>query len=112
MDTLVYLENNNGKIHRISLEAIAAAQSLGSELGSSVGAIVIGDAAETLGSHASGFDIAEVLTISCGQLSSYSADGYSAALAQMIAPRIAAAGPARAPRGARPIGPVDLRRAP
>lgn len=84
MDILVYLENNNGKIHRISLEAIAAAQSLGSELGSSVGAIVIGDAAETLGSHASGFDIAEVLTISGGQLSSYSADGYSAALAQII----------------------------
>ncbi len=84
MDILVYLENNNGKIHRISLEAVAAAQSLGSELGQSVGAIAIGEGAEILGAQASGLDIAEVLTVSGDQLNTYSADGYSAALAQII----------------------------
>lgn len=84
MDILVFLENNNGKIHRISLEAIAAAQSIGQELGLSVGAIAIGDGADSLGSEASGLDLAEVLTVSNDHLNSYSADGFSAALAQVI----------------------------
>ena len=84
MDILVYLENNNGKIHRISLEAVAAAQSVGSELGLSVGAVSIGDSAEALASEAAGLDLAEVLTVSADALNAYSADGYSAALAKVI----------------------------
>lgn len=84
MEILVYLENNNGKIHRISLEAVAAAQSVGSELGLTVGAVAIGDGAEALASEASGLDLAEVLTVSADSLASYSADGYSAALAKVI----------------------------
>jgi electron transfer flavoprotein alpha subunit len=95
MDILIYLENNNGNIHRISLEAVAAGQSLAKKLGLSFGAVAIGDGCDSLGVEASKMNLNDVITISNDQLKMYSADGYSSALAKVIdaeSPQIIVAG--------------------
>ena len=42
MDILVVIEDNNGKIHRMGLESIAAAQSISKDKGFSIGVLVMG----------------------------------------------------------------------
>ena len=59
MDILVVLENNRGTLHRMSKEAVSAAQSLGE----SVSALAIGANADGLAEELSGIDLAEVITV-------------------------------------------------
>ena len=54
------LEETNGKIHRMSLEAIAGAQSLASESELTVAALAIGRNADKLAEQASQFDLNEI----------------------------------------------------
>ena len=51
MDILVVLEDKNGRIHRMSLEAIAGAQQIGSECGLSIGILAFGKNASALGDY-------------------------------------------------------------
>ena len=84
MDILIILEDNNGKIHRMGLESIAAAQKMADSLGFSMGAVVLGSNADVLAEEASEYNIGEVIKINDSLLGSYSADGYAEAVKQII----------------------------
>ena len=55
MDILVVLEGANGAIHRISKEALAAAQALGKDLNQKVSVLAFGKNADNLAKEASSF---------------------------------------------------------
>ena len=80
MNILVVLEDNHGSLHRLSREAGAGAQ----KLGGSVTALAIGKNAGFLASELSSYELEEILTVEHDLLSSYSADGYSEVVTQVI----------------------------
>ena len=80
MDILVVLEDNRGTLHRMSKEAVSAAQSLGE----SVSALAIGANADGLAEELSGIDLAEVITVNHSLVSSYNADGYAEVVKQVV----------------------------
>ena len=84
MDILVVMEDNNGKIHRMGLESIAAAQSISKDKGFSIGVLVMGGNAEGLATEVSKYDVSEVLKLNNDIISSYSSDGYAEAVKQVI----------------------------
>jgi len=84
MNILVVLENKNGSIHRMSLEAISGAQQIGKECGLSVGLLAMGENASALAAEAFQYSVEEVLTVENEFLNTYTADGYSAAVTQVI----------------------------
>jgi len=84
MDVLIVLEDNNGKIHRMGLESIAAGQRLSNEMGLTAGALVLGGNADGLADQASKYQLGEVVKVNDALLGSYSADGYSEAVKQII----------------------------
>jgi len=91
MDILVVLENNQGSLHRLSKEAIVAAQ----KLGKSVTALVMGSDSDKIVGHLTGYDLEKVITVGHDLVSSYNADGYSEVVRQVTescSPNIIAAG--------------------
>ena len=84
MDILIVLEENNGQIHRMGLESIAAGQRLSDEMGLTAGALVLGGNADGLADQASKYQLGEVIKVNDALLGSYSADGYSEAVKQII----------------------------
>jgi len=84
MDILIVLEENNGQIHRMGLESIAAGQRLSDEMGLTAGALVLGGIADGLADQASKYQLGEVVKVNDALLGSYSADGYSEAVKQII----------------------------
>jgi len=84
MDILVVLEGANGAIHRISLEALTAAQALGKDNNQKVSVLAFGKDAGNLAKEASNFNIDEVLLVEDDKLNSYSADGYAEAIKQIV----------------------------
>ena len=84
MDILIVLEESNGQIHRMGLESIAAGQRLSDEMGLTAGALVLGSNANALADQASKYQLGEVLKVNDALLESYSADGYSEAVKQII----------------------------
>ncbi|MEE9167239.1 MAG: electron transfer flavoprotein subunit alpha/FixB family protein [Candidatus Neomarinimicrobiota bacterium] len=84
MDILVVAENKNGGIHRMSWEALAAAQSLAKELDLTTALLVMGY--EVSGAVETGVskDVDELLVLRHPLLAHYSADGFSEALNQVI----------------------------
>jgi len=84
MDILVVLGDNNGTIHRMGIESIAAAQHMADSLGLSAGAMVMGKNADSLATEASGYSIDEVLSVNHELLNDYSSDGYAEAVKQVI----------------------------
>jgi len=84
MDILIVLEENNGQIHRMGLESIAAGQRLSDEMGLTAGALVFGGNSDGLADQASKYQLGEVLKVNDALLEAYSADGYSEAVKQII----------------------------
>ncbi len=84
MNILVVLEDNNGAIHRMSLEAIVAAQEISSKLKSKITVLAIGRNADVLALEASKYELNEILKINSSSLNSYSSDGYAIAIEQII----------------------------
>ena len=84
MDILIVLEESNGQIHRMGLESIAAGQRLSDEMGLTAGALVLGGNADGLADQASKYQLGEVVKVNDALLESYSADGYSEAVKQII----------------------------
>ncbi len=84
MDILIVLEESNGQIHRMGLESIAAGQRLSDEMGLTAGALVFGGNSDGLADQASKYQLGEVLKVNDALLESYSADGYSEAVKQII----------------------------
>lgn len=84
MDILVVLEQKNGTMHRASMEAIAAGQSLAQDLGQTVSVLAMGEDISQMAQAAATKDVSEVLTAEHPLLKDYSADGYAKALTQVI----------------------------
>tara|TARA_B100001287_G_scaffold231326_1_gene202127 strand:+ start:31 stop:996 length:966 start_codon:yes stop_codon:yes gene_type:complete len=84
MDILVVLEDLNGKIHRLSLEAIVGAQKLSASQNLNIAALAIGSNANELASAASKYNIDKVLKVTNDLVSDYSSDGYTEVVRQVI----------------------------
>jgi electron transfer flavoprotein alpha subunit len=84
MSILLVLEEREGKISRISWEAHAAAQQLGSNLSMPVTAVVIGAQTESLAAEVAAKHVGKVIRLEHALLSPYTPDGYVTALAQLI----------------------------
>jgi electron transfer flavoprotein alpha subunit len=84
MDILVVLEESKGTIHRMSIEAVVAAQTIGQGLNMSTGALALGPKASVMAEQASGYQLNEVFTLTHDQLATYSAEGYATAVARAI----------------------------
>ena len=78
---LAVLEQRGGVLHKMALEALAAAQQLGTELNLPVSAAVLGGGGEAL----TGYKIDKVHVIKHDLLNDYTPDGYTLALKQLIA---------------------------
>jgi electron transfer flavoprotein alpha subunit len=84
MDILVVLEGANGAIHRISKEALVAAQALGKDINQKVSVLVFGKNSNNLSKEASGFNVNEVILVKDDNLNSYSADAYAETIKQVV----------------------------
>jgi electron transfer flavoprotein alpha subunit len=82
MSIFLVLEDRGGKVTRASWEAAAAAQKLAA--GTDVTAVVIGAQTEALAGEAAGRGFAAVIRLEHPLLTQYTADGYVAALHQLI----------------------------
>jgi electron transfer flavoprotein alpha subunit len=84
MSVLVVMEQSGGAWHRMSWETIAAGQELGAALGKPVSAAVVGSGIGSLAQEAAGKKLEKVHAVEHELLGTYSADGYTAALAELI----------------------------
>ena len=81
---LVFIEHKNCVLNKISLEAIAAAQSIGKDLGLQVSAIIPCDKDCALAQEISQYNLEKVIVIKNEKLSIYTPDGYADAWEQII----------------------------
>jgi electron transfer flavoprotein alpha subunit len=81
---LVVIEQREARISRISWEALAAAQSLGAQLGLPVAATIPGAQTESLATELAGKALAKVIRVEHPLLSAYSPDGFTLALEQLV----------------------------
>jgi electron transfer flavoprotein alpha subunit len=81
---LLVLEERGGRISRISWEAVAAGQRLGSQLGLPVTAAVVGAQTESLAAEAAARPLIKIARVEHPLLAHYTADGYTLALEQLI----------------------------
>ena len=79
---LVFIEHRNGTINKSSLEAIAAAQSLGGQLAQTVMPVVLGS--DAAAHEIAGYDVAKVINAANEKLTDYTSDAYADALAQVV----------------------------
>src|ERR1700722_20112607 len=84
MSILVILEQQGGKWHRMSWETLAAAQQFGASLGVPVEAAVVGAGVGALAADAATKKVAKVYAVEHDLLKEYTADGYSAAVEELI----------------------------
>ncbi|RMF10701.1 MAG: electron transfer flavoprotein subunit alpha/FixB family protein [Candidatus Neomarinimicrobiota bacterium] len=84
MDILVFLENQQGTLHRISREAVVAAQEFAREPGLSVAAFWLGTLPPGVAEELNALGVAEWIQVSSPVLNDYSADGYTAAFCELI----------------------------
>jgi electron transfer flavoprotein alpha subunit len=82
---LVILEQRDGKLHKMALEAVAAGQQMGEELGLPVFAAVPGSGVEATAQTLSGYQLEKIHAVDHELLKDYTPDGYSIALGQLIA---------------------------
>jgi electron transfer flavoprotein alpha subunit len=81
---LAVLEQRDGALHKMSLEALAASQQIGAELDLPVFAAVIGKGVEAVAPSLAGYKLARVHAIEHDLLEQYTPDGYAAAVKQLI----------------------------
>ena len=79
---LVFIEHRNGAVNKSSLEAVAAAQKLGGELGQSVTAVVLAN--EAVAQDIAGCDVVKVIHATNEKLGEYTPDAYADALEQIV----------------------------
>jgi electron transfer flavoprotein alpha subunit len=82
---LVVIEQQKGRIGRISWEAVAAGSLVGAKLGLPVNAAVIGADTSALAAEAAGKALARVVRVEHALLEPYTSDAFSMALDQLIA---------------------------
>ncbi len=81
---LVVLEQRDGVLHKLSLEALSAAQQIGAALNARVFAGVPGSGVEAVAQTVAGYKLDKVHAIDHPLLTPYTPDGYTAALKQLI----------------------------
>jgi len=82
--TLVFVEHRNGALNKTSLEAIAAAQSLGSQLQQPISAVLLGSDVGALAQEIAGYDLVKVVTATNDKLAEYTPDGYTDAMERVV----------------------------
>ena len=81
---LVFIEHKGGVANRSSLEAIAAAQALGSQLQQSVSAVVLGADVAGLAQEIAAYDVAKVICATNAKLADYTPDAYADGMEQIV----------------------------
>ncbi len=79
---LVFIEHKAGTLNKTSLEAIAAAQKLGSDTGQKVSAVVLG--APAVAQEIAAYDLEKVISADHARLAEYTPDAYADALEQVV----------------------------
>src|SRR5580765_8836028 len=85
MKILVITEQRQGKWNNTSFETLAAAQQIAAAKSGNVSALVIGKGVDALATELAGKNVDEVLQVEHDLLDSYTPDGYTVALKQVIA---------------------------
>lgn len=81
---LVFIEHRDGVVSKTSLEAIAAAQNLGSQLQQEVSAVIVGADPNTLAQDIAAYDLAKVICAANAKLADYTPDGYTDAVERVV----------------------------
>jgi electron transfer flavoprotein alpha subunit len=81
---LVVLEQKNGALGRISIEALAAGQALAAMIGGDCAAALPGESTGTIANELTSKALARIYTLDHPLLKQYTPDGYNAALQQLI----------------------------
>jgi electron transfer flavoprotein alpha subunit len=81
---LVIAEQREGKLNRVSLETLSAAQAISSQTGWTIEAAVIGANIDAIAQEIAKIKLAKVYAIEAAPLEHYTADAYVAALKQFI----------------------------
>jgi len=82
---LVIVEQQQGKLNRVSWETIAAAQAIARDTGWAVEAAVVGNNIAAVAAEVSAKKLAKVYVLDALQLERYTPDAFAAALKQLIA---------------------------
>ena len=80
----VVMQHREGRLHRMSREAIAAAQKLAKGVGGTVEAVVLGSGVGTVAGEVASFDLAGVRVADAAELEQYTPGGYVSALAPSL----------------------------
>jgi electron transfer flavoprotein alpha subunit len=81
---LVFIEHRDCVLNRVSLEAIAAAQSIGKDFGLSVSAVISCNKDCGLAQEIAGYDLEKVIVAKNEKLAQYTPDGYADAWTDVI----------------------------
>ena len=81
---LVVLENQRGKIHPFSIEAVAAGQKFAEKLNCELSILCFGEKVDELKSQAQSFKANKLILAQHTMIDMYSADGYSKVLSDII----------------------------
>jgi electron transfer flavoprotein alpha subunit len=84
MKILLITEQREGKWNNVSFETLAAAQQIASQTSATVSGVVVGKGVAVLADELAGFQLDEVLLIEHDLLETYTPDGFSIALRQVI----------------------------
>jgi electron transfer flavoprotein alpha subunit len=84
MSVLVVLEHRGGQWNRLSFEALAAGKQIAESGSQELQAAVLGSGIDAQASEAARFNAQKVFALEHSLLAQYSADGYTAALEQLI----------------------------
>jgi electron transfer flavoprotein alpha subunit len=81
---LVFVEHRGGQFNKTSFEAIAAAQSLGKELGQSLTAVILGSGVDDLAREIASYEVGKVVYATNEKLAEYTPDGYADAMERVV----------------------------
>jgi len=84
MSILVFIEHKDCVLNKVSLEAIAAAQSIGKDLGLKVSAVIPCDKDCALAETISQYNLEKVIVAKNAKLGTYTPDGYADAWTEII----------------------------
>jgi electron transfer flavoprotein alpha subunit len=82
---MVVAEQREGKLNRVSLETLAAAQAMAKETGWTVAVVVPGYQASALAQELAGYQVEKVYDLDGASLEAYTSDAYVRALKEFIA---------------------------
>lgn len=81
---LVFAEQRESVLSKISFEAIAASQQLGRDLGQTVSAVLLGSGVANLADDVAACDLAKVIYAENDKIKEYTPDGYTDAMERVI----------------------------